>query len=156
MFKTHVHTITGGAAGQWACRQTLARLLKAAAAYFALVFGTGFVLGMIRVPFIVPRFGARAAELMETPLMLAAIVLAARWTVRRFDLRSAPLTSVFVGLIALVLLLAVEFTVVLWLQGMTFAEYWERRDPVSGTVYFMSLAVFVALPWLITRLTKSA
>lgn len=40
------------------------RILKAGALYFALVFGTGLVLGMIRVPFLVPRLGVRIAELI--------------------------------------------------------------------------------------------
>ena len=33
------------------------RTLKSAVLYFAIVLGTGFVLGTIRVPFLVPRFG---------------------------------------------------------------------------------------------------
>lgn len=58
-------------------------ILKAAVVYFALVFGAGFVLGPIRILFLVPRFGVRLAELMEFPVMLVVIVLAARWLVRR-------------------------------------------------------------------------
>lgn len=33
------------------------QILKAAALYFGLVFGTGFVLGTIRVLWVVPRLG---------------------------------------------------------------------------------------------------
>ena len=43
-------------------------------AYFALVFGAGFVLGVLRISFLVPRFGERLAELAEMPLMLLVIV----------------------------------------------------------------------------------
>jgi hypothetical protein len=57
------------------------QMLKAGAVYFALVFGTGFVLGTIRTIWVVPRVGTRAAELMEMPMMLAVSILAARWTV---------------------------------------------------------------------------
>src|SRR5262245_56776337 len=60
------------------------RVRKAGALYFAVVFETGFVLGPIRVPWVVPRVGIRAAELMEMPVMLVVVVLAARWIVRRF------------------------------------------------------------------------
>lgn len=54
------------------------RMLKAGALYYALVFGAGFVLGPIRVLWVVPRSGERTAELMETPIMLVVTILAAR------------------------------------------------------------------------------
>jgi hypothetical protein len=41
----------------------------------ALVLGTGFVLGVVRVPFLVPRIGERWAELAEMPSMAGAILL---------------------------------------------------------------------------------
>jgi hypothetical protein len=40
---------------------------RAALAYLAIVFGTGFVLGMFRVPILVPLIGERWAELAEMP-----------------------------------------------------------------------------------------
>ena len=46
------------------------QISKAGVLYFALVFGAGFVLGTIRTLGVVPRVGARIAELMETPVML--------------------------------------------------------------------------------------
>jgi hypothetical protein len=41
----------------------ISKVLKAGALYFALVFGAGFVLGSIRVLWLVPRIGERTAEL---------------------------------------------------------------------------------------------
>ena len=41
--------------------------------YFALVLGTGFVLGVFQVLFVVSRIGERWAELSEMPIMAAAI-----------------------------------------------------------------------------------
>ena len=61
------------------------RNFKPAVLYFALVLGTGFALGTIRVPFLVPRPGERYAELLEMPFMFVAIVLAARYVVRRIE-----------------------------------------------------------------------
>jgi hypothetical protein len=60
-----------------------AQSIKAGLAYFALVFGAGFVLGAVRVSFLVPRFGERISELSEMPLMFAVIVIAARFVMRR-------------------------------------------------------------------------
>jgi hypothetical protein len=130
---------------------TLLRVLKAAGLYFLIVFGTGFVLGILRVLLLFPRFGTRWAELMEMPFMFIAIVIGARLTVRRFRLQASPSMSVVVGLLALCLVLAMEFTVVLWLRGMTFADYLAQRDPVSGTVYYLMLIGLAAMPWLVAR-----
>jgi type IV secretory pathway TrbD component len=48
-------------------------------------------------------------------------------------------------------LLLVEFTVVLWLQGISIAESFANRDPVSGTAYLFSLALFALMPLLVNR-----
>ena len=121
------------------------RILKGGSLYFAFVFGAGFALGIVRVLWALPRFGERIAELMEAPIMLAVIFVAARWTVRRF----APLTTaerLGIGIVALGLLLCAEFTVVLALRGLTIAEYVAGRDPVSGTVYVALLEAFALMP----------
>ena len=93
------------------------RLLKAGALYFVLVFGAGFVLGPIRILWVVPRVGERTAELMEAPIMLGVIVLAARWIARRVAMPPTLPRLLGVGFVALGLLLVVEFPVVLWLRG---------------------------------------
>jgi uncharacterized membrane protein (DUF485 family) len=60
------------------------RNLQAALLYFALVMGTGFALGYLRVPLLAPRIGERYAELIEMLFMLLSIVFSARHVVRRF------------------------------------------------------------------------
>ena len=70
----------------------IGQTLKAGAFYFALVFAAGFVLGIIRTLWIVPRVGARTAELMETPIMFVVIVFAAHWVAERLLLRSIVAT----------------------------------------------------------------
>lgn len=126
-------------------------ILKPALVYFALVFGAGFVLGPIRILWAVPRFGARTAELMETPIMLTVIVLAARWIVRRFAVPPAPSRRLAVGGLALVFVLAMELSAVLALRGLTISQYTATRDPVAGAVYLGSLVVFALMPLLVAR-----
>jgi hypothetical protein len=75
--------------------------LKAGLLYFTLVFGAGFVLGPIRILWLVPRVGPRTAELMEAPIMLAVIIFAARWVVRRLALPPTPSQRLGMGVVAL-------------------------------------------------------
>ena len=125
--------------------------LKAGGLYFLLVFVAGFVLGPIRILWAVPRFGTRMAELLETPIMFVVILVAARWVVRRFALPPGLTSRMGMGCVALGLLLAAEFTLVLWLQGLSIREYLATRDPVSGTVYYLMLGVFAVVPLFVGR-----
>lgn len=132
-------------------RRPLPLVVKAGATYFALVFSAGLILGPIRILFIVPHFGGRIAELMEAPLMLIVIVLAAGWVVRRFGVAPAVSLRIAVGFLALLLGLLFEFTLVLQLRGLTLAEYFRERDPVAGTVYYLMLGVFAMMPLFVVR-----
>ncbi len=123
--------------------------LEAGVAYFALVFGTGFVLGTIRTLWVVPRVGTRKAELMETPIMLVVTLLVARWIVLRLAVPAAASARLGMGCIALFLLLVAEFGFMLRLRGLTIREYLASRDPVSGTVYYVMLGVFAIMPLLV-------
>lgn len=125
--------------------------MRAGVLYFALVFGAGFVLGTIRIIWVVPRYGERMAELMETPTMFVVTIVAARWIVCRLAVPSTPSSRLGMGFVALGLLLVAEFTLVLWLRGLTITEYFASRDPVSGTVYYLLLVVFAIMPLLVSR-----
>jgi len=125
--------------------------LKAGVVYFALVFAAGFVLGTIRTLWVVPRLGVRTAELAEAPIMFCISILAARWVVRYFQFSPLRSRRLGVGCIALGLMLFAEFTLGLWVRGLTIREYFETRDPVSGTAYFLTLAAFAVIPIFVGR-----
>jgi hypothetical protein len=127
------------------------QIQKAGVLYFALVFGAGFVLGPIRILWVVPRFGTRMAELMEMPIMFVVTLVAAGWITRRLALPFSAASRLGKGSVALVLMLVAEFTLVLWLRGLSIREYIASRDPVSGTVYYVMLAVFAIMPLLVAR-----
>jgi hypothetical protein len=125
-------------------------LMKPAAVYFALVFGAGFILGVGRVLWLVPRLGARDAELVEMPLMLVVITLAAGRTNRLFAGMGGPARLGYGG-VALSLTLAADLAVAVFLRGMSPAAAFADRDPVSGAAYYGSLIVFALMPWLLGR-----
>ena len=117
-------------------------------AYAAAVFGAGFVLGSIRVLVVVPRIGARAAELLELPLMIGVSFLAAGWVNRRLDVGDPFGKRLAVGTIALLVLLAAEVATGVALRGVSLRDALINRDPVSGSLYYFSLALFAVLPAL--------
>jgi type IV secretory pathway TrbD component len=55
------------------------------------------------------------------------------------------------GCIALALMLIAEFGLVLWLRGLSIRQYVATRDPVSGTIYYLMLVVFAAMPLLVVQ-----
>lgn len=122
--------------------------LRAAAAYFGIVFATGFALGMLRVPLLVARIGERWAELAEMPLMGVAIFLAAGYVLRRHGACVDARGRVLVGAGALALMLLAELLLAVVLAGRGIGDYLASRDPVSGTVYLGMLLLFAAMPWL--------
>ncbi len=125
------------------------QILKAGVIYFLITFGAGFLLGPIRISWAVPRFGTRIAELMETPIMLVVIIGAARWVVRRFHLPLVVSIRLGMGCLALVFMLFAEFTLGLWIRGLSVKQQLASRDPVSGTVYYTMLGVFAIMPLLV-------
>jgi hypothetical protein len=127
--------------------QSVATVLKAGLIYFLLVFGAGFALAFIRLPFLVPRFGIRIAELMEAPVMLAVIV----WASRRLAHRTPDLTRLYrllAGVFALTLLVTAELILAYLLDNRSPSQYIASRDPISGSVYILSLAFFAVAPAL--------
>jgi hypothetical protein len=130
---------------------TIMQVLEAGTLYFALVFAAGFVLGAIRTLWVVPRVGTRKAELTETSVMLAVTILAARWTVLRLGVPPVPSARLWMGCIALVLMLVAEFGLVLWIRGLSIREFLATRDPVSRAAYYVLLLVFAGMPFLVAR-----
>lgn len=124
----------------------LGRWLRLAAGYAGMVFGAGFVLGTVRVLAIAPRIGARAAELLELPAMLGVCFLASGWVNRRLagDVPARPRLGI--GALALALLLTAEVATGIALRGGSVRDALVNPDPVSGALYYLSLAIFAVLP----------
>jgi hypothetical protein len=132
----------------------VSKTIQAGLAYFAIVLGTGFVLGVIRVPFVVPRIGERWAELAEMPIMATVIYLAAGYVLRRFPDIGTPSRSLMTGALALALSVAAELALATVVQDRTLAEFIASRDKISGSVYVALLLVFAVMPRM--RLHKYA
>jgi len=122
------------------------QILQAGLSYFLAVFLAGFLLGTARVLWLAPAVGPRAAELAELPLMLAFAIAAAVWLVRRFSLEPAPGARLGMGVLALALLLAAEFSLVLPARGMTAVQYLANLDLVAAAAHYAALVVMAVAP----------
>jgi hypothetical protein len=113
---------------------------------FAIGLGTGFVLGVFRVSFLVFCIGERWAELVEMPIMAAAIFFSGGCVLRRFREVNFPGQSLVVGFLALALTVCAELGLAVVLQTQTLVEYLVSRDKVSGSVYLVMRIVFALMP----------
>src|SRR5688572_9437174 len=125
--------------------------INAALFYFASVFGTGILLGVVRTLWVIPLVGVRTAELLEIPLMMAVSAAACSSAVRRFTVPGAASYRIGMGLLGLGLLIAAELGLNAFLVGRPLTEFFTSRDPVSGPVYFLALALFALMPLLMRR-----
>lgn len=124
----------------------VSKTLRAAVLYFAIVLGTGFLLGMFRVPVLVPRIGERWAELAEMPIMAVVIFFAAGYLLRRYPEICSPGRSLVAGFLALALSIAAELGLAMLLQDQSLSGFIASRDKVSGSVYVALLIVFAVMP----------
>ncbi len=120
----------------------------ASLAYFGIVFGVGFVLGVMRTLWLVPAVGHRVAELIEAPLMLGVIVLAARFIATRCASREL----IAVGFMSACLVIGLDIIVGVALRQMSIREIFMDRDIVTGTVYYLLIGAFAVAPYLMSKL----
>jgi hypothetical protein len=132
------------------------RAFRTAAFYFLLVFSAGFLLGTVRVLLIVPAIGTRAAELLEMPLMLVIVALAARFITRRPRASHSRAHWLLVGAIAFALVLCADVSVGVTLRGMTVWQALFERDSIAGIAYYLALGFLAVAPWLFARAGQGA
>jgi uncharacterized membrane protein AbrB (regulator of aidB expression) len=130
------------------------RILKAGAIYFLLLFAIGWILGPIRELWAVPRFGRIAALLMEAVFMLIAMIISARWVMRRFEVHQTLGSTILMGLVALAILAPAEIAGVLWVRGSSLQEYLASFATAPGVISAVMFLLFAAMPSLVTLLTR--
>jgi hypothetical protein len=127
------------------------RAAKAGLIYFLLVFALGWILGPIRELWAVPRFGRLAATLSEAAIMLIAMIVAARWVIRRFHVSRTLPATISMGIVAIGLLLPAEIVGVHWVRGLSMQDYLAGFLTAPGVVSLLMFLLFAAMPTLVTR-----
>ena len=121
----------------------------AAMLYFLIVFGAGFVLGPIRVFWLEPWLGPAAAAACEAPLLLAAMVFAARWVAQKIKPSTKLAAMLAMGLGALGFVLLADFTVGSVLRGLNWNDQIGYFSTTAGRLYLTLLAAFALMPALV-------
>ena len=127
------------------------RPLLAAAVYFLVVFGAGFVLGSIRVLWLEPRLGTLLATACEAPFLLMTIVFAARWVPRTMKLKHDRTSLLAMGICALAFQQMADLAVGLGLRGVSFGQQIAHLATPQGTLYVFLLIIFAGAPVVLNR-----
>lgn len=127
------------------------RALTSASVYFLALFALGFVLGTIRVMFVVPRYGELIATSAEVPVMLMAALFACRWAIRRWRVPPSLVIRWAMVLWFLALLFAFETVLGAMLFGRSVAEQWVLFASPAGLVGLSAQIIAALLPVFVGR-----
>src|SRR5690606_25071425 len=127
------------AACGWGDDQAM-RIALAAFLYFAVVFAVGFALGPVRVLLLEPRWGPVAAVVCEAPILIAAMLWAARSAPRAAGVGPGS-SMLLVGLGALLLQQSADLAVGLLMRGMSVSELMAQFATAEGRVYLVLLTL---------------
>lgn len=130
------------------------RAVAGGIAYFAVVFGIGFMLGVFRVLAIEPRMGSTVSVAFELPLMLLVSWLAARRLVVVFEVTPSLRARLVMAVIGLVLLVAAE-SALGRIFGQSLGEQFSSYGTMRGALTLVGQLGFAAMP-LLVRWPQSA
>jgi hypothetical protein len=130
------------------------RAVEAGVVYFLLMFAVGWILGPIRELWAMPYLGRVTATLIEAMIMLIAMVAAARWVIRRFEVPQTTAATIAIGLVALGLLIPAEIAGVVFVRGLPLQDYFSSFLTVPGMISLAMFLSFAAMPPLVALLTR--
>jgi hypothetical protein len=121
------------------------RAVKAGLLYCAVVFATGFILGVIRTMWVAPLSGELVAVALEAPVMLAISWSACAWVAERLEVSENFVDRLLMGGVALAVLVAAEAVIGLVANGKTLAAYfltYGQSGILLGLLAQLGFAIF--------------
>ncbi len=125
--------------------------IKAGALYFALTFAVGAVFGPIRQLVLEPQVGPLTATAIEAPVMIVAMILAARWVIGWFLVANGRTTRIAMGATAFGLLMVMEAVTAYLARGWSFAQWLASFTTPVGAFAMAIFLLFAAMPMLLAR-----
>ncbi len=84
--------------------------------------------------------------------MLIAMIISARWVIRRFDVPGTLRATISMGLVAVGILTVAEIAGVLWVRWLSLQEYLGSLASAPGVISLLMFLLFAAMPTLVTRI----
>lgn len=120
----------------------------AGAAYFAIAFAIGFMLGTIRVLGLAPAFGETAAVLIEGPIILGASWIVCSFVIRRFNVRPSAPNRLIMGAVAFALLIGAEILLGVFGFSRSLSDVMNNYATPAGAIGLAGQALFGLFPLL--------
>lgn len=120
----------------------------AGAAYFAIVFAAGFLMGMLRMSLVAPSVGEVTAVVLELPIILMVAWFACGWILSKFRVPKKTFDRLAIGAFALLLLLIAEALLSVGLAGQSLQQHlhsYTQAGPLIGLVAQLLYAGFPAV-----------
>lgn len=128
----------------------MARVVIAAALYFALVFVAAFAFGTVRTFWLEPALGEAWAVAIETPFLILVMYFVIHWVAPRTRVARTSLALLGVGLMGLLLQQIAEVALIL-ASGETLAMHLAYLRTTPGWIYLSALVIFALLPLTMWR-----
>ena len=120
--------------------------ILAGAAYFAVVFVAGFLLGTVRVLVSVPRFGEIVSVLLETPVILGVSWYVSRWATRKFGVSNADSHRLQMGAVAFAMLMLAEAGISVFAFGRSMEDHLAAYRSAQGIIGLVAQIAFALFP----------
>lgn len=122
-------------------------VIRAALTYLAVVFAVAFLMGTVRVLWLIPLIGEMRAVLIEVPILLAV-----SWSVAGAVLRRRPLSGLAsraaMGALAFFGLMALEFAVGRFGFGQSLAGMLAAMGQPAGLIGLAGQIGFALIPMI--------
>ena len=120
--------------------------IRAGGFYFLVVFGVGFLMGPVREFVFLPNLGPAGAVLAETPVLIAAMIIGARWIINRYRLPARIPARLRMGGVGLVLVLMGDWLVGFYLRGWTTTQILQHYATVPGAINVILFILYLLIP----------
>ena len=121
-------------------------ILKAACAYFSVVFAIGFALGILRVIVTAPVLGETRATIIELPVMLVASWILCKWAMARWKIPPLAMPRLATGGLAFAFLIGAEIALGVAAFGRTLEQVFASYRQTGPTLGLLAQILFGLFP----------